>query len=257
MHSQIAFVPTMGALHEGHLSLVKKAKTLCDTVLVSIFVNPSQFGPNEDLTKYPRTLNEDVELLKPFADAVFLPTEAEMVSDFDQFRLYPSDLGSSFEGRYRPGHFEGVCKIVLKLLAICQPKIVIFGEKDFQQFVILKRMVKVFGFPIQVLSSETIREETGLAMSSRNRYLSAKENEIATSIYDTLKATQTAVTNGNKSSENLIKDAKSHLDPSIKIDYLEIVDPETLTPISEVFKKSRVLFAGWVGHTRLIDNIEL
>jgi pantoate--beta-alanine ligase len=248
---RIAFVPTMGALHDGHLALVALAKQHADVVVVSIFVNPKQFGANEDLEKYPRTIDADIEKLQQAkADMLFLPNEAVMYPpNFASVVSVPS-LAKRWDGEFRQGHFDGVATVVARLFGLVKPHKAIFGEKDFQQLAIIRRMVDDLALNIEIIGAPTVREADGLAMSSRNRYLSEQERKIAPTLYQTMQQ----VAQGKR-----LDAAKTELLEAgfSTIDYLALVDAHTLEPLDNLQKPARLLAAVWLGNTRLIDNIEL
>jgi pantoate--beta-alanine ligase len=257
---RIGLVPTMGALHQGHLSLVKAAKSQCDFVIASIFVNPLQFGPNEDLAKYPRTFERDCELLKAEGvDAVFAPTPEEMypknAATFVEVECLPQKL----EGRTRPTHFRGVTTVVNKLFNIVMPDRAFFGQKDAQQVVIIQKMVRDLNMDIDIVVCPIVRDPDGLAMSSRNRYLNAEQRQQALVLYRALTRIQTAADRGERDALKLIETGKSVIaeQPQVRLDYLEIVDRESLDPVDDISRGALVAIAAYVGPTRLIDNIVL
>jgi len=253
----IALVPTMGNLHEGHLSLVKQAKELADYVVVSIFVNPTQFVAGEDFDEYPRTLDTDLELLHNLnVDLVFIPEMSEIYSDNNQITkdVIVPELDSIYCGKYRPGHFKGVATIVTKLFNIVQPDMAIFGEKDYQQLLIIRSLVKNLNLPVEIIGSSTVREEDGLAMSSRNKYLTEAERQQAPFLYKCISKVATAIKNGDTSYEKLESDAISSLkEAGFKPEYLSICDSETLKPPTN--QKLVIISAAWLGEARLIDNV--
>lgn len=257
---RIGFVPTMGALHEGHLSLVRAAKAQCDAVVVSIFVNPLQFGPNEDLAKYPRTFERDCELLKKEdVDFVFAPTAEEMYSEKSLTYVTVEGMSEKLCGRSRPGHFRGVTTVVAKLFHIVQPDLAFFGQKDAAQVAIIRRMVLDLNFPIAIVACPIVREPDGLAMSSRNAYLSPEQRKSALVLYRALQEIQRKFETGERDSSRLIAAGKAVIaqETGARLDYLEIVDPDTLDPEAQVSKTALVAIAAYVGNTRLIDNILL
>lgn len=263
---RVALVPTMGNLHEGHFSLVKLAQAHADKVVVSIFVNPLQFGPNEDFDRYPRTLAADVEALTALGvDVVFAPSAEEVyperaheASASEGFLVMPpASLTETLCGLSRPGHFAGVATIVLKLFNMIQPQLAVFGEKDFQQLAVLKAMVKALNLPIQMLSAPTCRAVDGLALSSRNQYLSREQRQQAVTIYQVLQSIQQGLLSGF-SSEGLIEQAEEQLKSSgfDRVDYVAIRDPLSLQPVMHLSEQGAVvLVAAWLGNTRLIDNL--
>jgi pantoate--beta-alanine ligase len=267
---QIAFVPTMGALHAGHASLVQQADqgNGHPYVIVSIFVNPTQFRPNEDYTRYPRTLEADRELCEAAgADLIFAPTVEEMYGS-GSFAA-GEQAGSTFvevpglsdilDGQSRPGHFRGVATVVTKLFLQVQPDVAYFGQKDAQQLAVIKRMVKELHFPITIVGCPTMREPDGLAMSSRNRYLTPEQRGNAVALYQALQTTAQAVRGGERSASKLQQAMKEKLTrtPGCELDYALIVDPETFQLIDTMSRPSLTLIAARFGSTRLIDNMML
>jgi len=254
---KISLVPTMGNLHKGHLSLVEKAKKISDYVVVTIFVNPTQFVEGEDFANYPRTLNSDVNLLSELdVDLLFVPEVIELYPTNDNtptIEISNPELESIHCGKYRPGHFKGVATIVSKLFSIVQPNIALFGEKDYQQLLIIRSLVKNLLLPIEVVSAPTIREDSGLAMSSRNTYLSKSEFRQAPKLYKCIKETIKMIRNGDKDYEQLEKEANIFLEQAgFKVEYYSICDSKTLAPAGD--DDAIVLVAAWLGKTRLIDN---
>ena len=255
----LVFVPTMGALHEGHLSLVKTARKYGNTVLVSIFVNPSQFGPNEDFDAYPRDLQRDKDLCKQAGvDILFTPTVSDIFPDkHHKTEVRVPGLSELYCGASRPQFFGGITTVLLRFFNIIRPDCVILGEKDYQQYVIVKHCVRDLFLPIQVQTSPLIRETYGLAMSSRNAYLSTEQKEKATTIYQGLQAARALFDSGETHVEALLTCIKTQLSPEIRLDYLVCVHPESLLPVSQSESGSRFLFAGTLGPTRLIDTLAL
>ncbi|RKX56856.1 MAG: pantoate--beta-alanine ligase [Thermotoga sp.] len=254
----IGFVPTMGFLHEGHLSLVRRAREENDIVVVSIFVNPTQFGPNEDYESYPRDFERDVKLLKELnVDVVFYPSVEEMYpKDFSTY-VEETKLSRYLCGKSRPGHFRGVCTIVTKLFNIVRPTRAYFGQKDAQQFRVIKRMVRDLNMDVELVECPIVREHDGLAMSSRNIYLSGDERAQALALYNSLKLAENLIKSGERDAEvvkNAMKEFLFRYD-KVKIDYVEIVDEETLEPVKHIEGKVIVAIACWVGKARLIDNV--
>ncbi len=252
----IALVPTMGALHQGHLALIDRARELAGTVVVSIFVNPLQFGPDEDLEEYPRDLSADLEALSQHGVAfVFAPTVAEMYPDgVTQVKVTGGEVGELFEGRSRPGHFDGVLTVVAKLLGIARPDFVLFGQKDAQQVFLVQRMVADLNFATRVEVVETVRADDGLALSSRNRYLNAEERRAAAAISRALEAAASAADRGIDSvlaaAQAVFMDERL-----VKLEYLKVVNPRTFLPADDGYHgPARVLIAARVGAARLIDN---
>lgn len=249
-------VPTLGALHAGHLALVERAKQLGSTVVVSIFVNPLQFGPNEDLDKYPRTLEADLEKLGELGvDYVFAPSVAEMYPrGAAQTRVAAGRIGELYEGRSRPGHFDGVLTVVAKLLDIVQPAFVMFGEKDAQQVFLVRQMVEDLNIPVQVETIDIVRDDDGLALSSRNRFLDPKETRAARALSLALEA---AASSADQGIDAVVAAAQGTLmgEPMVELDYLKIVNPSTFLPADDDYRgPALVLVAARVGSTRLIDN---
>lgn len=255
--ASIGFVPTMGYLHDGHLSLVREARKRNDLVVVSIFVNPTQFGPKEDLKKYPRNLKRDLELLsKQKVDAVFCPTVGEMYPEGFGAYVEVKGLSDKLCGASRPGHFRGVTTIVAKLFNIISPDIAYFGQKDFQQLVIIKKMAADLNMDVKIVSMPTVREADGLAMSSRNSYLSKEERSRAPAMIRSLKLAKTLVGSGVKSAVKIKAEMAKLLKASrLKIDYISICDPRTLEEKKSVKGKTLVAAAAYAGKTRLIDNV--
>lgn len=258
---KIGFVPTMGCLHKGHISLIEKAKSVSDFVVVSIFVNPTQFGPKEDYEKYPRTFEQDKMLCEiNNVSMIFHPSISEMYPDgFSTFVEVEGEISQILCGARRIGHFKGVATIVSKLFNIIEPDVAIFGQKDAQQAFIIKKMVDELNFPIEIIVLETVRESDGIAMSSRNTYLSKEERKVAPLIKQGLDEAEKAFREGTTRAEVLKKIVKDKIasSPLFKIDYVEIVDLETFYPVEEVSPNSLIAVAAFLGETRLIDNIIL
>lgn len=257
----IGFVPTMGALHEGHLSLVKEARKMCDIVVVSIFVNPTQFGPHEDLNKYPRDLTGDTALLTEYnVDYIFVPTIEEIYPPGFATYIEVEGITDKLEGESRPGHFRGVATVVTILFNIIHPDFAFFGQKDAQQTVVVKRLTQDLGLETEIVVLPTIREESGLALSSRNQYLNAEERQAASIIYRALKSARAEFKQGERNSERLIEVVRTTLgqEPRIKIDYISINDTETLESVERIGENPVfVSLAVYFGQTRLIDNFIL
>lgn len=253
----IGFVPTMGALHDGHLSLIRRARKENDKVVVSIFVNPAQFGPKEDLNKYPRNLKRDAGLcLREKADIIFAPSPGEIYPR--DYKTYVSVKGLSdvLCGKLRPGHFQGVATVVAKLLHIVRADMLYLGQKDAQQAVIIKKMVRDLNFPLKVKVMPIVREAGGLAMSSRNAYLSAQEKRDAAALYRALKSSREQIRAGIRDPLVVIKKMKGLIRKNnIKLEYLSIVDADSLKPLPRLKGKILIALAARVGRTRLIDNI--
>ncbi len=263
--NRIAFVPTMGNLHEGHLALMKLARQHGDPVVTSIFVNRLQFGPSEDFDRYPRTLQADVEKIERERDVymVFAPDEREMYPEPQNYRVQPpDDLGDILEGEFRPGFFQGVCTVVLKLLSCVQPRVAVFGKKDYQQLMIVRAMCRQFQLPVEILAHETVRSSDGLALSSRNRYLSAEERTEAPRLYAALGALRLRVLDGARAVAALEQEASAGLSGhGWKVDYVSLRrqrDLKAPTPADfEAREPLVVLAAAKLGATRLIDNLEI
>lgn len=255
----IGFVPTMGALHEGHLSLTKLSKKQCGTTVVSIFVNPTQFGANEDYSKYPRTIDEDSRLLESVStDILFSPTKEEIYPEGASTFVRVDGITNTFEGEIRPGHFQGVSTVVASLFHVVSPDIAYFGQKDAQQVAVIKKMVKELHFPLEIVVGETIRESDGLAMSSRNRYLSDAERSKALTLSTTLFSVKESIVQGKPFDDALLEGKRLFAKTSeITLEYLDIVDSETFASVAS-FKESvsiTVIIAAKIGTTRLIDNV--
>ncbi len=256
----IGLVPTMGALHEGHFSLIRAARAQCDVVVASIFVNPLQFGPSEDLAKYPRNLQRDSELLeKEHVDLIFAPSVEEMYPADAVTYVTVEGLSDKLCGASRPGHFRGVTTVVAKLFNIVQPGRAFFGQKDAAQSTIISRMVRDLNIPLQVVVCPIVREPDGLAMSSRNAYLDPEQRKSALALHASLDAVKERFDHGERKARVLVEAGKQRLgqEPSARLDYFEIVDPETLDPVDEVSCGALVAVAAFVGKARLIDNIVL
>ena len=263
----IGFVPTMGYLHEGHLSLMRAARKRVGTngkVVVSIYVNPTQFAPTEDLANYPRDLKRDLQLCRSDgADIVFVPNDAEMYPNESEngFSAYivEEKLSQMMEGASRPTHFRGVATVVAKLFNIVLPDIAVFGQKDFQQAAIIKRMVRDLNFPVRIIVAPTLREADGLAMSSRNKYLDAEQRAQAVILYHALQAAKAAVKKKSVAGERLKTDLKEFITaaPLAQLDYVEFFDPKTLEPVKQVKRGTQMALAVFFGKTRLIDNSQL
>jgi len=257
---RLGFVPTMGALHEGHLSLVRAARANCDTVAASIFVNPTQFGPTEDLAKYPRSFERDCELLeREGVVMLFAPTVEEMYPAAAVTWVTVDELSTKLDGRSRPGHFRGVTTVVSKLFHIVEPDAAFFGQKDAAQVAVLRRMVRDLNFPVEIVVCPIVREDDGLAMSSRNAYLDPTQRKQALVLHRSLKRIEELANAGEQNVPALIDAALQILaeEPSVRLDYFEIVNPDTLDPVNDISAGALVAVAALVGTTRLIDNILL
>ena len=255
---RIGLVPTMGALHDGHLSLVKFSNEQCDTTIVSIFVNPAQFGPDEDFARYPRTLENDLCLLESIGSpAVFVPDAAEMYPEGFGTSVHVSGISAPLEGAIRPGHFDGVATVVLKLFLASQADVAFFGQKDYQQLCVIKKMVADLNVPVEIVMGATVREPDGLAMSSRNRYLSESERRRALILSQSLADAERMIVADNVCSaetiRRMIRDKILSTD-SMTIDYIAVADPVTLQELSMIETETIILLAVRLGTTRLIDN---
>jgi len=258
MGLSVAFVPTMGALHEGHAALVRAAVRPASFVVVSIFVNPKQFGPNEDFAKYPRTLEEDQALCSTAgANLIFAPGADEMYPDGSVTFVDIAKLGDGLCGALRPGHFRGVCTVVLKLFNIVQADVAHFGAKDWQQATIIRRMVRDLDVPIRIAVEPTVREADGLALSSRNRYLNAEERAAAPGLYRALLEVRDRAAGQSVLTLELALRERLSAIPGARVDYASIVDADTLEPIAIVDRPAVAAVAVFLGTTRLIDNISL
>jgi len=258
---RVGLVPTMGALHQGHLSLVRAAQASCDAVAVSIFVNPTQFGPKEDFAGYPRSLEQDCQTLEAAGvDLVFAPSAAEMYPQGASTFVDVAGPSERLDGTSRPGHFRGVATVVAKLLHIFAPQRAFFGQKDAAQIAVLRKMVRDLQFPVQLEVCPTVREPDGLALSSRNSYLSVEQRRQALVLYRALRTVKQQVHGGERDAGKLIAGALRILaeEPAVRVDYCSIVDPETLEDVPEVRPGAAlVAVAALVGATRLIDNLPL
>jgi pantoate--beta-alanine ligase len=256
---RIALVPTMGALHSGHAALVKHAKELADIVVVSIFVNPLQFGPNEDFSRYPRMFDSDVATAQAAGGSIIYAPDVE--------DLYPEGFSTSISagalagelcGKFRPGHFDGVATVVAKLLLRSLPHVAVFGEKDYQQLTIIRRVADDLDIPVEIVGMPTVRENDGLALSSRNLYLSEQERAIAPRLYAVMNAAAQEIKQQSAPVNAILSQAGEQLAASgFKLDYLELRDADTLAPLDYYASPARLLVAAWLGKTRLIDNIPL
>ncbi|MBP7705840.1 MAG: pantoate--beta-alanine ligase [Candidatus Aminicenantes bacterium] len=256
----VGFVPTMGYLHEGHLSLVRESKTRADVTAVSIFVNPTQFGPNEDLDKYPRDLAKDAAYLeRAGVDVLFHPPAAEVYPPGYRTYVEVEGLQDKLCGRSRPGHFRGVATVVLKLFETVGPDLAFFGAKDAQQVLIIERMARDLDLGVEVVTCPLVREPDGLALSSRNAYLSPEERQAALALSIGLRWAERAVAAGERDPAKVVAGIRAVLEaePLARIDYVEAVDPETLEPVAEMRGRVLVAVAAFVGSTRLIDNVRI
>jgi pantoate--beta-alanine ligase len=256
----VALVPTMGAIHAGHLQLVAEAKKNASKIVVSIFVNPTQFGPNEDFANYPRTLERDIQLLaQAGVDLVWSPSAIEMYPEGFATSIHVAGLSEALCGAFRPGHFDGVATVVAKLFMQIRPDIALFGEKDYQQLMLIKRLVKDLNMNIEVLGVPTLRERDGLALSSRNQYLDADERKIAPKLYAILQQTSNHIRSGADVKDMLGLAEKEIIAAGFtKIDYIELREEESLMPVVNFSEETaRLLSAVWLGKTRLIDNVRV
>ncbi len=256
---KIAFVPTMGNLHAGHLSLVETARQHADRVVVSIFVNPTQFGEGEDYASYPRTEEQDVEKLEQSAvDLVFMPSVTEIYPSAALVSLTVTGISARWCGASRPGHFDGVATIVCKLFNLVQPDIAVFGEKDFQQLAIIRQMVTDLNIPVRIIGAPIVREADGLALSSRNGYLTPEQRRIAPKLYQTLVQVKDEIIRGRDSFEAICQRYRQRLEQAgFRVDYLAVCQANTLEPANAEDRELIVLAAAWLGKPRLIDNIVL
>ena len=258
--ARIGFVPTMGALHSGHLSLVERARAECDLVVMSIFVNPLQFGPTEDFTRYPRPIEEDERLAtQSGVDILFTPGADDMYPDGRMITVTAGEHGKKWEGAVRPGHFDGVLTVVAKLFNVVQPDISVFGRKDLQQAALVKSLVRDLDFPITIVIAPTVREADGLALSSRNRYLSEVDRGHALSLIRSLRAVSASFDSGVSDVCELESAGRDVIDavPQISLDYLAVVNPDTMEQETRAGRGSAAIIAARVGSTRLIDNLIL
>ncbi len=255
--ARVALVPTMGYFHEGHLALMRRAKELADKVVVSLFVNPIQFGPQEDFTSYPRDLERDARMAEAAGiDVLFVPETSEMYPEGFQTYVEVTELSKPLCGAKRPGHFRGVATVCLKFFNIVKPHLAVFGLKDYQQFLVIRRLVKDLNLEVEIVGHPIVREKDGLAMSSRNTYLSPEERKSAVCLYQALQLAQKRVKEGIKITSELQKELKNFIlsHPYTRIDYVEFCHPETLTPVKEIKGPTLLALAVFVGRARLIDN---
>jgi pantoate--beta-alanine ligase len=257
---RLGLVPTMGALHEGHLSLVRESRSQCDLTAVSIFVNPLQFGPTEDFAKYPRTLERDAALLLSLGvDFLFVPSVSEMYPTGAKTSVEVADLSGRLDGGSRPGHFRGVTTVVCKLFEIVRPDSAFFGQKDAAQVAVLRKMVRDLDMDVEIVVCPIVREPDGLAMSSRNAYLNREQRQQALVLSRSLQQVKQAVNAGVRDARELAQIGTRTIasEPAAKLDYFTIVDADTLEPVDSVSHGTLIAVAAWVGSTRLIDNILL
>jgi pantoate--beta-alanine ligase len=254
---KIAFVPTMGCLHSGHLSLVRRANQLGQVTIASIFVNPTQFGPSEDYEDYPRDLARDAEMLKDLdVDVLFAPNASDIFPEGFGTYVENAALGGILCGKSRPGHFKGVTTVVAKLFNLVYPDFAVFGQKDYQQCILIRRMVQDMNFPVEIVICPAVRESDGLAMSSRNVYLSREERRAALILQKSLQAMQEAFQAGERNAEKLVHLLSETVakEPLARLDYATIVDASTLEPLEKLDRRAAALLAVFIGKTRLIDN---
>jgi pantoate--beta-alanine ligase len=257
---RLGLVPTMGALHAGHLSLVRAARAQCEVVVVSIFVNPLQFGPKEDFSRYPRDPERDRELLNhERVDLVFAPSPEEMYESDRSTYVTVEGVSERLCGRSRPGHFRGVTTVVAKLFQIIEPDVAFFGQKDAAQAAIIRRMVRDLNFDIQIVVAPIVREPDGLAMSSRNAYLTPEQRKQAVVLYRALMRVQTLADRGERRAAELVRAGEEVIreEPGARLEYLEVVNPDTLEPVADISGGALVAVAAVIGSTRLIDNVLL
>jgi pantoate--beta-alanine ligase len=257
---RVGFVPTMGALHEGHMSLVRAARNQCDVVVTSVFVNPTQFGPNEDFARYPRSLEQDSRLLAAEkTDYLFSPSVDDIYPSGASTWVTVEGISDKLDGRSRPGHFRGVTTVVAKLFQIVQPDLAFFGQKDAAQCAIIRKMIRDLNFPVGIVVCPIVREPDGLAMSSRNSYLDAIQRKQAMVLHRALVSIETMAQQGESNALRLSSIGQRVLaeEPTVRLDYLEIVDPDTLDPVADTSQGALVAVAVYVGGTRLIDNLVL
>ncbi len=257
--ARIGFVPTMGALHAGHMSLIERARSCCRFVVVSIYVNPTQFEQFDDFEHYPRTFDDDLSQLTGHADLVFAPDDGMMYPDGFSTYVEPPAISHRWEGEHREGHFRGVATIVLKLLLAVQPDEAFFGEKDLQQLLVVRQMVRDLNVPVAITGCPLVREPDGLALSSRNRRLSPAERERALSLYEALRMAERQVREGERDAKRIVQAMTDILQraPVDQIDYVALVDPSTLEPVTHISSPVQALVAAYVGPVRLIDNMLL
>jgi len=254
---KIGFVPTMGFLHNGHIALIRKGKSLSDFLVVSIFVNPLQFGPEEDYKRYPRDIERDRKIIEDAgADILFLPEVKEMYPDGFETSVEVSKLSEHLCGKSRPGHFKGVATVVLKLFNIVMPDIAVFGKKDYQQYIIIEKMVRDLNLRVKIIPHPIVRERDGLAMSSRNVYLNDEERKSALCLIDSIKLAELLLKKGIRDTSFIINELRKKISsyPYTKIDYISIVDPYNLRDVKTIDGKILLALAVFVGRARLIDN---
>jgi len=256
----ISFVPTMGYLHDGHFRLLEQGRERGDVLVMSIFVNPSQFGPKEDYARYPRDMRRDLGYARRAGvDVVFAPTKEEMYPEGFQTSITVEEVTKTLCGPFRPGHFQGVATVVAKLFNIVKPHVALFGEKDFQQLVVIRRMVRDLNMGIEIVGVPTVREKDGLAMSSRNKYLNREERKAALCLYRSLMKAKKLVRSGERDSKAILREARRIIkaEPLAKIEYVSLMDQETMKDVKNIGRKALLAMAVRIGRTRLIDNFRL
>ncbi len=259
-HQTIALVPTMGYFHDGHLSLMRHGRKQGDRLVVSLFVNPAQFGPGEDLDRYPRDPERDAALAREVgADVLYTPSSAQMYPEGYQTYVTVEEVSQGLCGASRPGHFRGVATVVLKLLNQVLPHLAVFGDKDYQQLAVIKRLVADLNVPVEVVGRPIVREADGLALSSRNTYLNPGERQAALCLFKSLTRAQDAVASGENRADKILPEVIQTIKsaPHTRLDYAVLVDPDTLQSVDTIQGSARLAVAAWVGDTRLIDNILL
>ena len=257
---RVGFVPTMGALHEGHLALVRRAGELSDRVVASVFVNPTQFGPNEDFDQYPRDADTDRQLLESAGcQLLFLPEIATLYPPGHSTFVEVGGVAQGLEGEQRPGHFRGVATVVTQLFHLVQPQVAVFGEKDGQQLAVIRRLVRDLHLPVEIVGHPTVREEDGLALSSRNAYLSPEERRAATVLFRALTTARQAIESGERSAEAVRYILRTQLEsePRLRLDYAEVVNADTFQPVRHLCGNLVLPVAGRIGGTRLLDNLHI
>ena len=256
---RVGLVPTMGCLHSGHLSLLRLARETCDAVVLSLFVNPTQFGPSEDFGAYPRTVARDLDLCRAAgADAVFLPQAADMYAVDASTAVVEERLSSRWCGASRPGHFRGVCTVVAKLFNLALPDVAVFGQKDYQQAAVIRRMARDLFFPIEIIVAPIVRDADGLALSSRNTYLSPAERGMGLGLSQALALARDAAAAGERDAAAVVARMRAHLEArGLRVDYVAIVAADTLEPVAQLAHGTVALIAAFAGRTRLIDNAVL
>ncbi|MSR21478.1 MAG: pantoate--beta-alanine ligase [Gemmatimonadetes bacterium] len=255
----IGLVPTMGALHDGHFALMRHCRADATRTCATIFVNPTQFGPNEDFASYPRTVSADEDNLRAVGvDLLFMPSVTEMYPPGHSTRVRVGPLGETLDGTFRPGHFEGIATVVTKLLLQALPDVAVFGEKDYQQLQVIKRMVRDIDIPVRIEGVPTVREPDGVALSSRNAYLTPAERAVAPALYRSIRSVAQAVAEGGNPDREAARGVEALERAGFgRVDYLTLRDAETLQPVADASRPTRVLAAAWLGRARLIDNVSV